>query len=270
MSSSTVQGHCPFRAKQLQLISPSRHLPLLFLQRHELLSRSFCSKAQFTHFPVLSSTRTVPTSAMVVRGSTKPLASTASNSQAHTDRPSLIYFQRHLRGNKLVFQRQSAILQWAAPIYHRRLPIPTRFEHYRECWKALEHQCCSTALDMCQCKYCKLAQTNPQNHDTYILWRSLNILNCNCMNWTNIACYSTSVHDLSTVANHDFGSELPWASSEIRQRMALPMTPSQTASRPQTATQSTSTITSSDTIPCAFAYHLARNMNEMQDTILNN
>ena len=145
MSSSTVQGHCPFRAKQLQLISPSRHLPLLFLQRHELLFRSFCSKAQFTHFPVLSSTRTVPTSAMVVRGSTKPLASTASNSQAHTDRPSLIYFQRHLRGNKLVFQRQSAILQWAAPIYHRRLPIPTRFEHYRECWKALEHQCCSTA-----------------------------------------------------------------------------------------------------------------------------
>ena len=126
------------------------------------------------------------------------------------------------------------------------------------------------SLDMCQCKYCKLAQTNPQNHDTYILWRSLNILNCNCMNWTNIACYSTSVHDLSTVANHDFGSELPWASSEIRQRMALPMTPSQTASRPQTATQSTSTITSSDTIPGAFAYHLARTMNEMQDKILNN
>ena len=113
MPSSTVQGHRPFRARQLQLISPSRHLP------------SFCSKAQFTHFPVLSSTRTVPTSAMVVRGSTKPLASTtASNSQAHIDRLRLIYFQG-LRGNKLVFKRQSAILQRAAPIYQRGLPIPT-------------------------------------------------------------------------------------------------------------------------------------------------
>ena len=63
-----------------------------------------------------------------------------------------------MQGNKLVFKRQSATLQRAAPIYHRRLPIPTPFEHYRECWKT---------LDMCQQQCCKLAQTKLKNHKTH-------------------------------------------------------------------------------------------------------